>query len=261
METTTFPSQPELTGNVPLYSTPEPLSVEMHGKLGLKRSDKPYSFATFASSIPLQVTEFGPAALSYPVIFAGPELQPVAVMGLRPNENLFISPDGAYEFDAYIPAYIRRYPFVLAKNEAEQQMIVCIDRGASALTEGGDVPLFENGQPSQFTQAAIQFCSDFEGERQRTESFVQVLKDLDLVELKEAHFTPRNQDGSAAEPVKIADYFAVSEERLNKLSAEKLAELRDTGALQQIYAHLNSLFGWDRLMARTLARAPVAANA
>jgi hypothetical protein len=261
METTTVPVEPQITGNVLLYSAPEPLSPEAHGNLGLKRSETPYGFATFANSIPLQVTEFGPASLSYPIIFAGNEYQPLAIMGLRPNENLFVTPDGGYEFDAYIPAYIRRYPFVLAKNEGDQQMIVCIDRSATALTEGGDVPLFENGKPTQFTEAAIQFCSDFEAERLRTENFVQLLKSLDLFELKEAHFTPRDPNGATGEPIKIADYFAVSEEKLNKLPTDKFVELRDTGALQQIYAHINSLFGWDRLVSRTLTRTPPVANA
>jgi hypothetical protein len=261
MQTQTFATQPEITGNVLLYSKPEPLSVEVHGKLGLKRSDRPYSFASMAGAIPVQVTEFGPASLSYPIIFAGEKYQPLAVMSIRPNENLFVSYDGLFQIDAYIPAYIRRYPFVLANNEADQQMIVCIDRSASALSEEGDVKLFENGQPSEFTQSAIQFCSDFEGERQRTDAFVNMLKDLDLFELKKAHFTPRNPDGTVGEPLQVAEYFAVSEEKLIKLPLEKLAELRDTGALQQIYAHLNSLFGWDRLITLTLARAPIAANA
>ncbi len=79
-------------------------------------------------------------------------------------------------------------------------------------------------------------------------------------------FTPRNPDGTAAAPQKIAEYFAVSEDKLKALPAEKLAELRDNGALGQIYAHLVSLLGWDRLIALTFQRnaaaaQPVAGNA
>ena len=94
---------------------------------------------------------------------------------------------------------------------------------------------------------------------------IQLLKDLDLFEVKTAQFTPTNPDGTPGQPQKIAEYFAVSEEKLNKLPPEKLVELRDNGALGQIYAHLLSLVGWDRLVAIALARAanqqPVAANA
>ena len=78
------------------------------------------------------------------------------------------------------------------------------------------------------------------------------------------YFVERNPDGTPGQPQKIAEYFAVSEDKLKALPAEKLAELRDNGALGQIYAHLVSLLGWDRLIAKTLLRAaqtPVAANA
>jgi hypothetical protein len=92
-------------------------------------------------------------------------------------------------------------------------------------------------------------------------SFVQLLKDLDLFELKTATFTPPTPDGQpAAEPQKIAEYFGVSEEKLNKLPADKFIELRDNGALAQIYAHLLSLVGWDRLISLALTRVPQAAN-
>jgi hypothetical protein len=77
-------------------------------------------------------------------------------------------------------------------------------------------------------------------------------------------FTPRDEKGTPGQPQKLADYFAVSEEKLKALSPEKLAELRDNGALGQIYAHLVSLLGWDRLIAMAFQRAaqmPTAANA
>ena len=95
-------------------------------------------------------------------------------------------------------------------------------------------------------------------------SFVQLLKDLALFETKPAQFTPTNPDGTQGQPQKIAEYFGVSEEKLNKLPAEKIVELRDNGALGQIYAHMLSLGGWDRLISVAMARQvqqPAAANA
>ena len=156
------------------------------------------------------------------------------------------------------------YPFVFAHEATGERLIVCIYTGAEAVVENTDATFFENGEPSEFTQNAIKFCEDFETERRRTDSFVQVLKDLDLFEVKRAMFTPRNGDGTAGEAQQIAEYFGVSEEKLNALPAEKLVELRDNGALGQIYAHLISLQGWDRLIARALIRAqnrPTVANA
>lgn len=242
----------ELTGNVLLYSNPEPLNPDLHGKLGLSPVDQPFNFARSANAVPVAVTEFGPAGLSYPIIFTGSDYQPLAIMSIRQNENLFITDAGLFEMDVYVPAYIRRFPFVLANDEANQRLVVCIERDAEAVKEGGEVPLFENGQPSAFTQSAIEFCTNFEAERQRTVAFVDVLKRLELFELKEAMFTPQNPDGSAGDPVKLADYYGVSEAKLNALPAETLVELRTTGALQQIYAHLMSLLNWDRLVSRTM---------
>ncbi|MHB8283285.1 MAG: SapC family protein [Caulobacteraceae bacterium] len=271
METVPVPNGP-LTGNVLFYSRPEPLSIELHGKLGVNRSDTPFRFAEKAQAVPLQVTEFGFAAKSYPVIFAGDDRAPMAVMSIRANENLFIK-DGASEPDIYIPAFIRRYPFALANNPAPAgaqngaqaagapQMIVCIDRGADAIAENADVPLFVNGEPSDFAKQMIEFCSNFETERLRTESFVARMKALDLFETKQATFTPRDANNNPGQPIMLADYFAVSEEKLAALPAEVVMELHTSGALRQIYAHLDSMQNWERLVARSLAAAPVAANA
>ncbi len=252
-----------LEGNVLFYTNPEPLDQSVHGGLGVNPSDKPYAFVAQTNIVPLTVTEFSAAALSYPIIFTGDNRQPVAVMGLSSNENLFVAPDGEFRADAYVPAYVRRYPFVFADDKQNQRLILCIDRGASIVAEGGQNPLFVDGQPSDYTNMAMEFCNNFEQERQRTEGFVALVKDLDLLDIREAHFTPRNPDGTSGQPQKLAEYYAVSEDKLRALPAEKLVELRDNGALGQIYAHLVSLVGWDRLIAMAVmrqAQAPTSVN-
>jgi len=255
---------PELTGEVLLYTKPEPLSKELHGALGVKQTDTPFAFAKAAHVAPLTVTEFALAALSFPVIFVGDTRQPVAVLGLNSGENLFTDASGVWDFDAYVPAYVRRYPFVLAEDKGADRMIVCIDRAAPMISDKPDAPFFDKGEPTDLTTNAIEFCNNYETERRRTDSFVELLKTLDLFDVKESTYTPRGADGVEGAPQRIAEYFAVSEEKLNKLPADKLVELRDNGALQQIYAHLTSLIGWDRLIVKAMTRAnnavPVAAN-
>jgi hypothetical protein len=102
-------------------------------------------------------------------------------------------------------------------------------------------------------------------DRQRTEYFVNELRELDLFESKQTTFTPRFADGTEGAPQLIAEYFAVSEDRLKALPADKLAEMAKSGVLGQIYAHLVSLAGFDRLIAETSQRqaaaTPAAANA
>ena len=249
------PLAPQMTGNVLFYQSPEPLTPEHHGKLGVKRVDHPYAFVSGSHIVPVTVTEFAPGGLAYPIIFVGEDVKtPLAVMGLRQGENLFVDARGDFRPDAYIPAFVRRYPFVYANEQDSDRMILCIDRGADFVTEKFDVPFFEDGKPSAYTNQAMQFCNDFETERQRTTSFMALIQELDLLDSRETNFTPRNPDGSAGQPQKIAEYFAVSEEKLGKLSAKKLIELRDNGALGQIYAHMNSLLGWDRLIALAMER-------
>lgn len=254
--------QAELTGEALFYVAPEPLSKEAHSKLGIKNLDAPYAFTARTHLVPVTVTEFGPAALCYPIIFIGADLTPVAVMGVNADENLYVDEKGAYAADAYLPAYIRRYPFVLANDAAAQRMVVCIDSKAPMISDHPDAPFFENGEPSAFTKGAIDFCNNFEQEAQRTLSFVGLLKELDLFEEKKATYTPPGPDGQPSEPQTIAVYQGVSEAKLNALPPEKLKELAGNGALSQIYAHLVSLFGWDRLIVKAMLRprTPVAAN-
>ncbi|WP_309642954.1 SapC family protein [Phenylobacterium sp.] len=265
MATTTQTGMGQLTGNVLFYKKPEPLSIDLHKGLGVKRMDGPFNFAREGHAIPLTVTEFSLAGVCGPIIFVGDEKIPLMVMGLNPGTNMFLQENGLFEPGVYVPAYIRRYPFVFANDTSAGQMILCIDRAAEFVVEGGDMTFFDDkGEPTEYTQGCIQFCNDYETERQRTLSFVQILKDLDLFELKTANFTPTNEDGTAGEPQKVADYFGVSETKLNALPADKFVELRDNGALGQIYCHLTSLVGWDRLIALATSRMPAqpqAANA
>ena len=116
MEQTNISGAAQLTGNVLFYSKPEPLSRETHGNMGLKQVPNPFRFAAQTHIMPLVVTEFAPAALSYPIIFVGEQRMPVAVMGVNQGENLFANEQGVFEVDAYLPAYMRRYPFVFAND-------------------------------------------------------------------------------------------------------------------------------------------------
>jgi hypothetical protein len=262
MTTTQQPGMGQISGNVLFYSSPEPLTPQLHAGLGVKRMDGPFGFARKGHVVPLAVTEFSLAAVTGPIIFVGEEKTPLLVMGLRQDENMWIQPDGRFEAGVYVPAYIRRYPFVFANDDQAGQMVLCIDRNAEFIQQGGDMAFFEaDGQPTEYTKNCMEFCNNYEIERQRTAGFVQLLKDLDLFEVKTANFNPNNPDGTPAPQQRIADFFGVSEQKLAQLPAEKLVELRDNGALGQIYAHLTSLVGWDRLIAMALTRQPAAANA
>ncbi len=230
MATTNQSDTGQISGNVLFYSKPEPLSKETHANLGLRRIDKPYGFAAGSQVAPLTVAEFPAAGLSFPVIFAGERYQPLAVMGVNGGANMFIQPDGAFEAGVYIPAYIRRYPFVLANDPKGEQLVVCIDRAAPMLGDLPDMAFFDAaGEPTQYTKNCMSFCNDFEVEVRRTDSFIALLKDLDLFESRTQTYTPSNSDGSQGVPQNVAEYFAVSETKLKALPPERARSCWSTG--------------------------------
>lgn len=254
MNTPPMGGQPNLSGQVMFYKDPQPLSPEQHGGLGVKQIDQPFGFLRTAHAVPLTVTEFGMAAGSYPVIFVGQnEKSPVAVMGVRQNQNLFVTNEGQVAEDHYIPAFVRRYPFVFAADEGTDRLLLCVDRQAPMVTNQPEVPFFENGQATQFTNDAIEFCKEFERQRRATTDFVKLMEEHNLFEQKTVNFQPRDQQGNEAGPVqKIADYWAVSEDRLRELPADKFVALRDSGAIGAMYAHLVSLTNWQKVIQRAV---------
>lgn len=246
----------QITGNVLFYNKPEPLNFAAHGKLGVQKIAEPFGFLRQAHAVPLTTAEFGIAATSFPIIFVGDDLTPVAVMGVRQGENLYVTDEGHTDPDYYVPAFVHRYPFVFAAEQNSDQLLLCIDSKAPMVTEGADITFFDGDQPSKFTQDAIEFCKEFERQRQGTIEFNALMKKHDLFEPKSISFQPRDAEGNTiGDPQKIADYMAVSEEKLNRLSAEAHTELRETRALGAIYAHLVSLLLWPRVINRALQRA------
>lgn len=244
-----------VSGNVMFYKNPQPLTKETHEKFGVKQVDKPFEFMAEQHFLPLTAPEFGAAAASFPIIFAGEERSPLAVMGIRSGENLFVT-EGQFEQDFYMPAFARRYPFVLASDQANDRFVVCVDESAECVTnKAPQQRFFDGADTSQFTQEAFQFLQNFERDRQATEQMINAFKELDLFEQKEMNFQGQNPDGSPSERQKIADYFAITEERLKALPAEKLKEFTDNGYLAVAHAHMVSLGNWQRLVNMTLRRA------
>jgi hypothetical protein len=264
MDSAIVPTGP-LSGEVMFYKNPEPLNIESHAKLGLNPSTTPFAFAKAAHAVPLVISEFGPSSLHYPIIFAGRDFQPLAIMSVRADHNLFVGDAGVFEDGVYIPAFIRRYPFVLASGGPEEgQLVVCIDRGADIITENAEVPLFDKAEPSAFTRQCMNFCSEFEVERRKTDDFIKLMQDLDLFELRETNYTPRNPDRTVGEAIKVAEFYSPSEDKIKALSDQKLLNLVKSGAMQQITLHWNSLLNWERIVTETFKRdiaAPAAGNA
>lgn len=250
----TADTEPRLTGSVPLYKDVEPLNRQKHKTFGVKTVTSPFNFLKEWHFVPAISPEFALACGSYPIIFLGDKKMPVLVMGLRQGSNLFVTNEGTFDPDHYIPAYVRRYPFVSATNSGDQNSTVCVDVSADfVVSENPERPFFnENGEPTEYTQQAIDFVSAFENDARATEAFVERIKALDLLEQKNVKVAnPQDPEN----PVTVAEYWGVASEKFANLTAEQLKQLHDSGDLVAITAHLISLQRWDRILRRTSLQA------
>ncbi len=242
---------PQVTGKMFLFEKPELLTKEQHGELALKPAAQQFGFVSKTRAVPLTLGEIPSAMKDYPLIFMSKE-QPIllAVTGVYDDVNLFVTEDGGWEDNAYIPGYIRRYPFGLAADNDGDRMAIVIDRAFEGLSSGNGQPLFKDGAPTEETNAAIEFCKNYERDRQMTEQFAKQLGELDLLQPQTAQYTPQG----ASEPVTFAQYFSVDENKLNELPDDKILELRKSGALPLIYALLMSMGNWRLLLQRRAKR-------
>lgn len=243
-----------MTGQVPMYRKPEPLNYGLHGKLGIKRDGDALGFLKGTNYCLVVAGEFYQLCRHYPIIFAGEEHAPIAIMGLKEGQNAFVREDGTYEPYAYVPAFIRRYPFVLANSAGQEQSIVCIDRAYELIGEDAETPFFVNGEPSEDTKRSMEFLQLFESDRKLTQELVKIMKDYDLFADMTATY---NEQATATQPARstpIASYRGVPQEKLDALDGKALKDLRDRGVLGMIIAHQISLQNWTLVMHRSMER-------
>ncbi|WP_019959866.1 SapC family protein [Woodsholea maritima] len=256
-------NQATVTGTLPLYKKPEPLSAQAHAGKGVKFSDRPFDFLKNTHFVPITIGEFGTCAGRYPIIFLGDKKTPVAAMGLRAGENLFVNEAGQFEDFGYLPAYVRRYPFVSASHSDDtDRFTICIDGESDLVSDQPDQPFFgTDGQPTAYTQNAIDYVKRFEADVASTNAFLKRMEELELFEEQKATFQPRDAQGNPqGEPQTVASYWGVSGQKLRALSPDVLVELRDNAYLGAIYAHMMSIPNWDALIQRATVRASQAAQ-
>lgn len=227
------------------YQKVGPLNTEKHKDHFIEPLTN-FEFARKSNSIVVGISEFAKAAISYPVVFVlnNEQLMPVAVTGLKDQQNLFIDPDGQW-LQHYIPAYIRRYPFIVAAGD-DNKLTICIDESYSGLNqEEKGKPLFNGEQQSDFLQQMIQFIKDFEDEMERSRQFCKQLQQLDILEESHAVIEREGQEKSS-----LTGFLVVSREKLNKLPQQDIYKLQQNGSLELIYNHLLSVDRFNNLFQR-----------
>ena len=225
--------------NLPvLYTALEPLDSDRHAALHLR--DVGHGFASHLSSIPLAVEEFALAGRQMPIVFASqaPHM-PVALTGLAPDRNLFVDEAGAWRRNCYVPAYLRRYPFLLVRAAADSdQLVLCIDPEAPQFAASAGEPIFDaDRKPAPLATKALEFTQSVEAAFRKTQDFAEGLSLMGLLQPAATQFDFEGK------PFRVDGFHAVDRERMGQLTGEQLATLRDKGWLDAIFAHLLSLGG------------------
>lgn len=237
------------------YESAVPLSAVRHGDRSFA-SVPDFAFAAGVNAVPLTAVEIPAASAEYAIVFTGSDgdMMPVAVLGIRPDQNLYLSADSVWQAK-YVPAFIRRYPFVFATGGDEQTLTLCIDETHPGFNaEGRGERLFgEDGKPSAYTGRVLDFLKDYQSHFERTRLFGRRLVELGLLEPMEAVVTL--PDG---ERVPINGFSGVSRERLRALDGAALATLAKTDELELVYRHLASLGNFNDVKDRFLAVAAAA---
>jgi hypothetical protein len=222
------------------YNGLEPLSSQVHADYRLRIRDKA-PFLAKQHAVPVTVEEFPLVQRFMPIVFSvGEDPVPLALMGLNEGINAFFDDEGTLlETNFYVPAYIRRYPYMLARLRPDtDELSLCFDPTSDVVGpfEDGE-KLFEDGQPSEFTKNILQFNEQFEQAGARTSMFMKDLKELGILMDGEVSIQP---DG-AAQPFIYRGFLMVDEAKLNELRGDQLRKIVQNGMLPLIYAHLFSL--------------------
>lgn len=247
-------SAPQQAQGMPIfYSQPEVLDSTRHEGLELKPVST-YEFTAGVNAIPVTAAEFPAASRDYPIVFtAGSNPGAVAIVGLRKDENLMLEAKGKWRAGTYIPAYVRRYPFIFLRSDGGDQYALCVDRGCKQLVKGKKNLLFNGTEMGDLTKNALEFCKAFQQQHMATEKVIEVLKQHDLLMPNQGRFNL--PDGRS---LAITDFMTVDEKKFNELPGEAFLKIRDSGALPTIYCHLVSMGAWQRLVERFSALKPKA---
>ncbi|ABM05034.1 SapC family protein [Psychromonas ingrahamii 37] len=230
-----------------IYGQVEALNNKRHIDWSIKAGNN-YNYAKKVNSVPLMAVEFSKAFEEYSIVFAGSgdELLPVVIMGVREDENLYVDQEGSWKAN-YVPAFIRRYPFVFASTDDGKTLTLCLDENYDGCNqEGLGERLFDaDGEQTEYLGKVLDFLQDYQTHYKRTQLFCQALNELDLFEDMGAKFTL-----SSGEERSLTGFKVINREKLKALSQEALSTLMKNDGLELIYLHLHSMRNFNKVLER-----------
>jgi hypothetical protein len=221
------------------YKDLVPINLEDHGTMHARSTTKA-TWLVNQHAVPLTVEEFPAAARHFPIVFSsGADPVPLALMGMNEGVNVFVDQDGTVQDGVYVPAYARRYPFLLAKlNPDAEELSLCFDPTSDLIGEFEDgAALFEGTEPSEHTKKTLSFCEQFEVAGSKSAGFIAELQKYELLTDGELTFAREGQ----LEPMVYRGFAMVNQEKLRELRGDVLRQWNKNGMLPLIFAHLFSL--------------------
>ena len=221
------------------YNDLMPLNSRDHSTWRSRTTDKA-KWLVNQHAVPLTVEEFPQAQRNYPIVFSsGDNPVPLALMGLNEGVNVFVDDEGAVTGPVYVPAYARRYPFMLAKlNPEAEELSLCFDPTTDLIGSFDEgVELFEGENPTEACKATLNFCEQFEIAGQKTQAFIEELTKNKLLMDGEVAI---QQEGKE-QPYVYRGFQMVDENKLREVRGDVLRQWAQSGMLGLIYAHLFSL--------------------
>ena len=225
------------------YKNPVLLDGAKHSELSLK-PDFGLGFTSTTNAVPVNLIELPQIAHYYPIAFSNDgQATPVAIIGVRNDENLFVNKDGEWTKDAYIPSYIRRYPFILTEVNNGESLSLCIDENDDVVTHDNSNPLFDKDkQPTELSKNAMEFCKSYHSASQQTMEFSKALAESGLLVERTAELAV-----NSGQKVNFSGFAIIDEEKFNKMDDAMFNEWRKKGWIGAIYAHLFSGFHWNSI--------------
>jgi hypothetical protein len=213
-------------------------------------------FATRVNAMAISFSEFAVAQRDYPIVFSsadgGETFAPVVVLGLADAQNLFVDAAGRWAAGAYVPAFVRRFPFCISRvfvdGVAQDQRLVCVEK--SYIDDGG-IALFDpRGEPAPPWVERERLLAEYEKDLDTTAQMCAAFRKLDLF----VPFTMQVKQGEAA-GLTMNGMYCIDESRFIAQKAASHKALATKGLAARIYAHLFSLGNFSRLVDRAVVRA------
>jgi hypothetical protein len=235
-----------------IYESAVPVSAGRHANVSVEPNDS-FAFSAGVNAVPLMAVEFPQASAEYAIVFTaeGDNVMPSAVLGVRNAQNLYLTPDSHWKAD-YIPAFIRRYPFVFSTGDGET-LTLCIDESHPGVNrEGKGNALFgADNKPTPFVEKVLEFLKEFQIQFERTRQFGRHIKELNLLEPMQANVTTPQ-----GEKFTLGGFLGVSRDKLRQLNGEQLEKLAKTGELELLYLQLASLRNFTEFKDRLAGSQP-----